>query len=224
MAKSEDDIPNFDNLDTPDDELAPAEPVAEAAEPEVVEIVEAEPAAVTPPAEEVAELVPSAETKEEAQEEEEPEEKGPSKLPLYLPVAAAVGLPVIALVGAFLFAGGTIGAVSTAVYIIALGYIPLALWMGRTTNTVFVVILGCVLAAVLTSVYCLWMELGRYKFDIKAQDAKQRVGVVWPIRLPSDAAPMRHCLCQRGPFFPAAAHERTGDSCRWRQSCSKSIS
>ena len=47
--------------------------------------------------------------------------------------------------------------------------------MGRKTNTVFVVFLGCVLAAVLTAVYCLWMELARYKFDIKAQDAKQRV-------------------------------------------------
>ena len=200
MAKSEDHIPNFDNLDISDDKAAPSEPASAepaepevveiAAEPEVVETVEAEvvepPAAAAPPAEEEAGLAPPADKKEEEQEEKEPEEKEPSKLPLYLPVAAAIGLPVIVLLGAFLFAGGTIGAISTAVYIIILGYIPLGLWIERKTNTVFVVILGCVLAALLTAVYCLWMELGRYKFDIKAQDAKQRVSVVWPGRSPGE--------------------------------------
>ncbi len=54
------------------------------------------------------------------------------------------------------------------------------LWLGHKTNTVYVVILGCVLAAVLTAVYCLWTEMERYNFDIKAQEAKQRVTMTAP--------------------------------------------
>ena len=182
MAKIEDDIPNFDNLNLPGrarDLLGGGTWVVElAAEPEGVEVVEAEP----PPSAAGRGRRggrPADDKKEEEAGGGRTEEKEPSKLPLYLPVAAAVGLPVIAL-SAPLPSLGEILCFSTAVYIIALGYIPLALWMGRKTNTVYVVFLGCVLAAVLTAVYCLWMELGRYKFDIKAQEAKQRVSMVWP--------------------------------------------
>jgi hypothetical protein len=180
VAKSDGDIPNFEHLNIPDGELAPAEPVAEerVAAPEVVEIVEAQPA-LAAPAEEIKEIGPPGDNdahKEENEEEEEAEEKKPSKLPVILPAVAAIGLPVIA-VG---LAAVDILYFSTAIYIVLLGYIPLALWLSRKTNTVFVVILGCVVAAVLTACYCLWMELGRYKYDVKAQEAKQRVTMVEP--------------------------------------------
>lgn len=190
MAKPDDDIPDFEHLKALDDESAPVEPVAEetaaepAAEPEVVEIVEAQPAFAAP-AEELKEIEPlAAPPAGKEEEEEEPEEKEPSKLPTLLPAAAAIGLPVIAIVLAVLaislYSVDTVAAISTAVYVIVLGYIPLALWLGRKTNTVFVVMLGCILAAVFTGCYCLWMYMGRYKFDVKAQAAKQRVTLIEP--------------------------------------------
>ena len=108
--------------------------------------------------------------------EKESAEKTPSKLPVYLPAAASVILPVVVVALAVVH----ILSLSTAVYFIALGYVFLAVWLGRKTNTVYVVILGCVLAAVLTAVYCFWTELERYNFDIKAQEAKQRVTMTAP--------------------------------------------
>ena len=45
----------------------------------------------------------------------------------------------------------------------------------------YVVFLACVLAAVLTAVYCLWSELVRYKLDVKAQEAKQQGAMAQPI-------------------------------------------
>jgi len=148
VAKAEDDFPSFDSLNLGDE---PAE-IEPAGEPEVVEVSEAEPIASVTPVEEV----PQAEQPAEEPEEPETEFEKPSQLPVVLPVAAAVGVPVIALVLAFtglLF-------ISTAVYLIALGYIGLALWVGRRTNTVYVVILACVVAAILTGVFCLWRGLG----------------------------------------------------------------
>jgi uncharacterized protein (DUF58 family) len=70
---------------------------------------------------------------------------------------------------------------STAVYIIGLGFLPLILWMGRMTNTVYVVFLGCILAALLTCLYCLWVMLAQYRFDVKASEAKQRVAMAQPV-------------------------------------------
>jgi hypothetical protein len=171
VANDEGKTPNFDNLRMPGEEPAPAEHVAE---PEVVAVAEAEPAAVAVPAEEIA-------TPEKFADGEPPrlrdEEQGPSKLPIYLPVACAIGLPV----AAFALAVLEMVFYSTAVYLIAVGYIPLALWAGRRSNTVYVVFVGCALAAVLTGVYCLWMEIGSYNYDIKAQEAKQRkVSMAWP--------------------------------------------
>jgi hypothetical protein len=200
VANTEGDIPNFDNLDLLGDEHAAAEPTAEPAEPEIVEINEGEPAAAVLPAEEEAEPVRLADEKEEERKEHEPderlfEEKEPSKLPLYLPVAVAIGLPVIALALALV----NVWTYSTAVYVIALGFIPLGLWLGRKTNTVYVVIMGCVLAALLTAVYCLWMYLARYNFDVKAQDAKQRVSMVLPGRPESEWA----TICRAAPAVNA---------------------
>ena len=60
-------------------------------------------------------------------------------------------------------------------------FIPLVLWVGRKTNTVYVVLLGCVIAVLMTCIYCLWAVLARYHFDVKAPEATQRVGVAEPV-------------------------------------------
>jgi len=66
----------------------------------------------------------------------------------------------------------------TALYLIGLCAIPFVIWKARRTSTIFTVFLGCILTALLTANYCLWMELRRYHFDLKAQEAKQRVGLL----------------------------------------------
>jgi hypothetical protein len=60
---------------------------------------------------------------------------------------------------------------STAIYIVGLTLVPLLLWLGRKTNTVYTVFLGCVIAVLLTCVYCLWTVLAKYHFDVKASEA-----------------------------------------------------
>jgi hypothetical protein len=66
---------------------------------------------------------------------------------------------------------------STAVYVILVGLVCYAIWKTRATNTVYTVILGCTLIAVITAVFCLLTELGRYDYDVKAQKAKQPFGM-----------------------------------------------
>jgi hypothetical protein len=51
----------------------------------------------------------------------------------------------------------------------------------RKTNDLYTVILGCALIAILTGIYCLWLEWGRYQFDTKARQAKQHASAA---RLP----------------------------------------
>jgi hypothetical protein len=101
----------------------------------------------------------------------EPTEEPPAKLPFYVEIGCAIGLAVIVLAlawcGVWFF--------STAIYLIGLGLIPYGLWLGRRTNTVYTIFLGCVAAALLTAIYCLWIEMGRYRFDVRARAAKQRV-------------------------------------------------
>jgi hypothetical protein len=164
VAKVEDQTPGSDELTPLGEEPIAAEQAAEA-----------EPVALAAPAEEVeaAAKVPDGEPPRLRGEKQ-----GPSKLPVYLPAACALALPLIAL---GIAASGAIF-YSTAVCIIVVGYIPLALWAARRTNSVFVVLLGCALAALLVGVYCLWMELASCKFDIKAQEAKQKkVSMTWPV-------------------------------------------
>jgi hypothetical protein len=68
---------------------------------------------------------------------------------------------------------------ATAVYLVGLTFIPLLLWLGRKTNTVYVVFLGIVIAGLMTGIYYLWVILADgYHFDVKASEAKQRVGMI----------------------------------------------
>jgi hypothetical protein len=113
---------------------------------------------------------------EEAENLEGQEEPPPGKRPFYLEVTVAAGLAAVILVL------GCVGVLylPTAIYLIGLGLIPCGLWMGRQTNTVYTVFLGGVLAALLTAVFCLFLELRQYNFDVKAQGVKQRVSVAQP--------------------------------------------
>ena len=97
------------------------------------------------------------------------------KLPIYLEWGGAIGIPVIILALAWF----EVLYFSTALYVISVGFIPYGIWKGRETNTVYTVILGCTLVAVLTAIYCLWLEVGRYNFEVKA---KQRAGISRPIQ------------------------------------------
>jgi hypothetical protein len=104
------------------------------------------------------------------------DEKKADLTPLFL-IAGVFGLAVVLLVIAW---AGYLG-YPTAVYVAGLVFIPLLLWLGRRTNTVYVVFLGCVIAVLLTCIYCLWTVLANYQFDVKASEAKQRVGMVQPV-------------------------------------------
>jgi hypothetical protein len=160
------------------DEVA-AEPVAEAADVEPVEPMAetAENATVEAVDLEAREGGPVEQAREPDLDEED-EDKEPSKLPLVLEVLAVIGVPV----GLILLAlNGTL-AYWTSGYAVAMAFIPYVLWKGRATSTVFTVFLGCVLAAELTAIYVLFVELSRYEFDMKARTGKQqRVAVVQPI-------------------------------------------
>ncbi len=117
--------------------------------------------------------VAATEKEAEVPGEEVPAEKPPSKWPRYLEIA----ILILVLLAISISAWQQWIFISTAIYILAVAAIPYALWKTRKTATIYTVFLGCVLAAILTAVYCLWVELGRYDFDIKAQEAKQRT--VW---------------------------------------------
>ena len=119
------------------------------------------------------EAAEAAETAAEPEEAAEEVEKQPSKLPFYLELAGAIGIPLLLLALALL----NVLSFSTAVYLIAIGFIPYGIWKGRETSNVYTVILACALAALLTAVYCLWLEWGRYQFDVKARGAKQQASV-----------------------------------------------
>ncbi len=146
---------------------APAEQPAETPEP-AAETGEGDEGLLTdlgqveiPPAEPVA-AAPAEEAKEEEhKEEKETKPREPSKA---RELALTIGIPILVLVIAWLcsmFFATKLSAFSTAIYLIALGFIPYGIWKGRQTNSVYTVILGCALAALLTGVFCLWMEIVR---------------------------------------------------------------
>ncbi len=188
MANVDGDSPNFDELRALGEEPAAegeAAPTDEtAAEPLAEEAAAAPPAAeTTPPEGEPAEAAEAEKPAEGIEKEEEEEEEEPSKLPLYLEIAALIFVPLILLAMASKdlgLANWDVLSIWTALYLIGLGLISYALWKSRATSTLFTVFLGCVLAAMLTGVYCLWIELGRYQYDINAQEAKRKVGMVLP--------------------------------------------
>lgn len=116
---------------------------------------------------------------EEGGEEEEGEEQAPqepSQMPAFMEWAAAIGVPLILLVLALLH----LFSFTTAIYLIAVGFIPFGLWKYRDAVDVYSLLLACALAAVTTAVYFMCLEMGRYRFDLRAREAKQRVSMSQP--------------------------------------------
>ncbi|MFZ1935658.1 MAG: hypothetical protein WCB27_07320 [Thermoguttaceae bacterium] len=139
--------------------------------------------AASAPAEEpaAADEVKETEAAEETKETKKPvdlfaDEKKTDMTP-FLVIAGVLGLAVVI----FLIAWALRWNNSTAIYLIGLTFIPLLLWLGRKTNTVYVVLLGCVIAVLMTCVYCLWTVLAWYHFDVKASQATQRVSMAQPV-------------------------------------------
>jgi hypothetical protein len=147
---------------------------------------------------EVKEVEPAAELNEAKAPEEVKEAKRPVDLfadekktdrTPFLIVAGAFGLAVVLLV----LARAKFWDYSTAVYFSGLTFIPVLLWLGRKTNTVYVALLGCVIAVLMTSIVFLWWSWAKYEFDIRAADVKQRIGMVrpadygWPTGIRADA-------------------------------------
>jgi hypothetical protein len=202
VAKIEDDSPSFKNLELSgaeavEEDLVSAEPVSE---PEAV-AVEADLLAGLPPVAEAPPAEPPAAEPEKAAKSKRkkeraakpPREKKEKKEPLakeddafsrMLPMAVVVGLPVVAIGLAIV----NFAFFSTALYLVAMGYIVLGIWICRKTNTVYAILLGCALAALLTAVYCLWIEMGRYEFSVKA---KQGISAICPGHNPSDRSVAR---------------------------------
>jgi hypothetical protein len=163
VANVEGESPNPDELKTPDEEATATEGAVPADE-----VVAAE----------------AAELERPVVDEEEEEEVEPSKLPFYLEIAGLIALPVIIFVmasGDLLGVGLNVLSIWTALYVIGLCLIAYILWMSRRSNTVYTVFLGCVLAAMLTASYCLWMELMKYQFDLNAREVKAKIGMSVPV-------------------------------------------
>jgi len=172
VAKIEDDTPNFDDITSPDDMISPDDMV-------LPDEAFAPPEELAPDAAAV-----QAEAEPALADVERPkgpapafdDDMAPEKTPPYLAIAGTIAIPIALLAIAFF---GYLN-FSTAIYIIGLAIVSLMFWMGRKTSTVYTVLLGCVLIALMTAVYCLWVVLMRYHGDVKAQEAKQRVTVTQP--------------------------------------------
>lgn len=158
-----------DNLDFSDLNLPGIEAFDENAE--LPEEVPAEP--IKP------EVEPSAQEEQAEQEETveaEPKEEQ-SKRVVYIEWGLVACVPAILLAIAWL---GLLN-FSLAIYLIAVGAVPYGLWKGGETKNFFTIILACTLIAVLTAVYFMWCELGRYGFDVKARDGKHRISMSSPL-------------------------------------------
>lgn len=150
------------------------------------EVKEVEAAAVLDEAE-------APEAHEEVKEAKRPvdlfaDEKKTDRTPFLL-VAGAFGLAVVFLI----LASAKFWYYSTALYFAGLIFIPTLLWLGRKTNTVYVALLGCIIAVLMTSIFFMWRSWAKYEFDIRAADVKQRVSMVrptdygWPTGIRVDA-------------------------------------
>ena len=167
---------NIDELNVLGKEMAPEEQAVEPA---------AEPAAEQPPkAEEVEEIetaelgeLPAEGAKEgpaEAETAGERPAKG-GKLPFPWEWGVGIAIPVVILALVLL----QVLYFSTAIYLVSVGLVAFGVWRSRETNSAYTVLLACALVAILTAIYCLWAELGRYQFDLRA---KQHSSLSTPIR------------------------------------------
>jgi hypothetical protein len=172
VAKIEDDIPNFDEMISPDEMSMPDEAATPAEVATPAEAVASE--EVATPAEEPAPVEPKKKAK---RRKASYDEATPGKRTTYLTIGVAVGVPALLIVLAF---AGLLS-FAAAVYLIGLAFVAIVTWLGRETNTVYTIFLGVVLIALMTSVFLLWVRLADYHYDVKAQEAKQRVAATQPL-------------------------------------------
>jgi len=172
VAKIEDDTPNFDDITSPDDMISPDDMLL----PDEALAPSEEPAPDAAAVQTEAEPAPAGDEQAKGPAPAFDDDMAPEKTPPYLAIAGTIAVPIALLAIAFF---GFLD-FSTAIYIIGLAISALMTWMGRKTTTVYTVLLGCVLIVLMTSVYCLWIVLMRYHGDVKAQEAKQRVGMTQP--------------------------------------------
>jgi uncharacterized membrane protein YphA (DoxX/SURF4 family) len=99
--------------------------------------------------------------------------KSPTNITWIAAGGASLLLIVLSLIGLLYLA--------TAIYLAFLIFVGVAIWIGRATNSVYTLMLACALVAVLTAVYCLLLELGRYNMDVKARSAKQHASISRPV-------------------------------------------
>jgi hypothetical protein len=169
VAKVEGENLDFDDLNRLGDDAAPQETAGEPSEGDLAELAADLAEGEVQPAEtEKAEELPAPEV---GAAEESP--KGPSNLPTYLAWAGAIAAVVVLLALGWL----EVLCISTALYVVSMGLVSYGIWQGRRSNSIYTVLLACALAAVLTALYCLWLEAGRYQFDVNARDARPRVGM-----------------------------------------------
>jgi hypothetical protein len=159
--------PDFDGFTSPGEEMPHLELTAES-----LGELAAEQPVVTAQAEE-GQLPTVEQPKEEAAKKKAARTLG--KLPFPLEWGVLVAVPAIILVLVLL----QVVYPSTAVYLISVGLVAFGVWKGRGTNTIYTVLLGCALVAILTALYCLWAELGRYHFEIRA---KQQSSISAPVQ------------------------------------------
>jgi hypothetical protein len=140
--------PDLSNLELPDDEMAPVELAAELPEAEAPPIV-----------------VDQQDDQSHPDEEATAAGEKPDQVPQYIEWGGMIGIPVLLLILALMH----LIYFATAVYLISIGFVGYGIWKNRETSSIYIVLLGCALIAILTALYCLWIELGRYDFNIRAK-------------------------------------------------------
>jgi hypothetical protein len=166
VAETEDDLPIFD-----DDIVPHEEPVAAAAKPAAAEAKPLEPEAEATPAKAEKAEKPKKAKKVKRQRSDFDDEFGPKQSLPVVELGVAIAVPVVCIALAVLdFVN-----FSTALLAIGIALVALMAWMGRRTNTLYTVALGCILISLITSVYCLWTVLAKYHYDVKATEARQGV-------------------------------------------------
>jgi len=67
-------------------------------------------------------------------------------------------------------------------YVLSLVFIAYTLWKARETETPYRVMLAISLSAILTALFCLFLELKTYDYDINAETAKQHARLERPVQ------------------------------------------
>ena len=187
MAKSEEKTPDFDDLNLPEgqseqgfeDLLGEPSAFEELAESDDFSGIQKLSDSSLNPVEPVDEIVDPIDDEVPLAEVEEPPvetatlEAAPSRWPYFAELGAVIAIPLLLVVLAVV----QIIYLPTAIWLIGLGLVPYGIWKGRDTSA-YTIFLGCVLVAILTAIYFLWIELVRYNYEIKVRSGRSRVTMI----------------------------------------------